>query len=86
MIYYEFKNIGAVSAPSSYTALYIDGVLKQTSLTPTRNPGSKSTQRFTYNWSCTNPSDEVKICADSKNTIQENSETNNCLTQALTCP
>jgi hypothetical protein len=40
---------------------------------------------FNYTWEYTTPGDNITICADNNNTVDESNETNNCLTNIWMC-
>jgi hypothetical protein len=80
-IYYKIKNTGAEKAGSSRTSLTVDGDYKKYDSVRTLGAGEERTESFRYDWTCTEPSDEIKVCADYKNAVAESEEGNNCKTE-----
>ena len=87
VIYYNITNEGTVSAGASYTGLYKDIWLRYriyeqyqaSDWVGPLDPGVTSTEAFTYNWTCMQPIDTTKVCADYNKKIMESNEYNNCL-------
>jgi len=84
-IYYKIKNIGREKAGSSRTSLTVDGDYKKYDSVRSLGAGEERTESFRYKWTCTNPSDEIKVCADYKNAVAESNEGNNCKTETWEC-
>ena len=84
-IYYKIKNIGTEKAGSSRTSLTVDGVYKKYDSVRSLGAGEERTESFRYKWACTNPSDEIKVCADYKNAVAESNEGNNGKTEMWEC-
>ena len=84
-IYYKIKNIGREKAGSSRTSLTVDGDYKKYDSVRSLGAGKERTESFRYKWTCTNPSDEIKVCADYKNAVAESNEGNNCKTETWEC-
>ncbi|MEA1908049.1 MAG: carboxypeptidase regulatory-like domain-containing protein [Euryarchaeota archaeon] len=87
-IYYTLENAGGVIAPADHdTALYIDGDQVSSEMVVTDlEPGDCIDLDFDYRWVCTPPADEVMVCADVNDYVQESNENNNCLKTVLYCP
>ena len=87
-ICYTIENTGAATAPDSHrTVLYIDGVNVSSDMVYVELKAGASTDRcFDYRWECTPPQDEVKVCADADNKVDESDETNNCMGAVFRCP
>ena len=87
-IYYTLKNAGVVIAPAGHdTALYINGDQVSSEMVVTDlDPGDSIDLDFGYRWVCKPPADNVMVCADTGNTVQESNDNNNCLETVLYCP
>jgi len=85
-IHYKIKNTGDKRAGESKTNLTIDGVFKASDYVAPLEPGEERTESFNYPWTCTNKSDEIKVCADYEDDVEESNEENNCRTETWTCP
>ena len=79
IIYYQIMNIGnAVATRGHHTTLFIDGRYIVSQLVDTNlKPGERWRGCFEYEWKCTPPEDNLKVCADYKNSKTEKDETNN---------
>jgi PKD repeat protein len=87
-ICYNVTNIGTGTAPAGHnTALYVDGVAVAHDHVPVDlAPGESYTGCFGgYDWVYTPPSDNITVCADNNETLDELDETNNCLTNIWMC-
>jgi PKD repeat protein len=87
-ICYNVTNIGTGTAPACHnTTLYVDGVAVAHDHVPVDlAPGESYTGCFNgYEWGYTPPSDEIRVCADNNETLDELDETNNCLTNRWMC-
>ena len=88
MICYNVTNIGDGTAPVGHnTALYVDDEeVAQDHVPVDLAPGESYTGCFNgYEWGYTPPSDEIKVCADNNETLDELEEDNNCLTNIWMC-
>ena len=86
-IFYNIKNSGGSTAGSSTAQLYIDGSPVATDATPSLAAGAESDEVFhSYSWSCTDPSDIIRVCVDIYNVVHESNEGNNCYTSTWYCP
>ena len=87
-IYYNVTNIGNGTAPKCHnTTLYVDGVEVAHDHVPVDLAlGESYTGCFDdYIWTYTPPEDNITVCADNSETIDESNETNNCLTNIWMC-
>ena len=87
-ICYNVTNIGNETAPACHnTTLYVDGVAVAHDHVPVNlAPGESYTGCFNgYEWGYTPPSDNITVCADNTETLDELDETNNCLTNIWMC-
>ena len=86
-ICYNVTNIGDGIAQAGHnTTLYVDGEEVAYNIVPVvLVPGEGYTGCFDYIWTYTPPSDNITVCADFNNTIEESNETNNCLTGVWKC-
>ena len=86
-VQYTVKNQGNATAPvCHYTALYVDGVLKERKMVPVAlEPCDSRTYTFDTVITCSPPGDTIKVCADTFDTVDEWNETNNCVTNELKC-
>jgi PKD repeat protein len=95
-ICYNVTNTGTGTAPACHnTALYVDGVAVVhdhvlVDLAPgesyTGAPGESYTGCFNgYEWGYTPQSDNITVCADNNETLDELDEDNNCLTNIWMC-
>ena len=87
-ICYNVTNTGDGTAPASHnTALYVDDVEVAHDHVPVDlAPRESYTGCFNgYVWAYTPPSDNITVCADSNETLDELDEDNNCLTNIWMC-
>ena len=87
-ICYNVMNIGDGTAPSCHnTTLYIDGVEVAHDHVPVDlAPGESYTGCFNgYEWTYTPPRDNITVCADNNENLDELDENNNCLTNIWIC-
>jgi PKD repeat protein len=87
-ICYNIMNIGNGTAHACHnTALYVDGVVVAHDHVPVDlAPAESYTGCFNgYEWGYTPPSDEIRVCADNSETLDELDEDNNCLTNIWMC-
>ena len=87
-ICYNVTNIGDGTAPACHnTTLYVDGVEVAHDHVPVDlAPGESYIGCFDdYTWTYTPPSDNITVCADNNETLDELDETNNCLTNIWMC-
>ena len=84
-ITYKIKNQGNAAAGSSTTYLYVDGSYRASDSIGSIPPGGTLSRSFEYTYTCTPPSDTLKVCADATNRVAESNEANNCKTEVLTC-
>ena len=87
-ICYNVTNIGEGTAPACHnTTLYVDGVAVAHDHVPVDlAPGESYSGCFDdYIWAYTPPSDNITVCADNNETLDELDEDNNCLTNIWMC-
>ena len=87
-ICYNVTNIGSGTAPACHnTTLYVDGVAVAHDHVPVDlAPGESYIGCFAdYSWKYTSPGDNITVCADNNDTLNESDETNNCLTNIWMC-
>ena len=87
-ICYNVTNIGDGTAPACHnTTLYVDGVEVAHDHVPVDLAhGESYIGCFDgYDWGYTPPSDNITICADNNETLDELDENNNCLTNIWMC-
>jgi DNA-binding beta-propeller fold protein YncE len=87
-ICYNVTNIGnEVAHVCHHTTLYVDGTAVAHDHVPVElAPGESYTGCFNgYVWTYTPPSDNITVCADNNETVDELDETNNCLTNIWMC-
>jgi uncharacterized repeat protein (TIGR01451 family) len=87
-ICYNVTNIGEGTAHACHnTTLYVDGVAVAHDHVPVDlAPGESYIGCFEdYIWAYTTPSDNITICADNNETVNELDEDNNCLTNIWMC-
>jgi len=85
-IYYKIKNQVNANSNYTYSKLYVDGVYRATDFVNSLTTSSSSNEYFTYTWTCSTPTDTIKVCADELGYVTESNETNNCLTKTFNCP
>jgi hypothetical protein len=81
IVLFVVKNIGTATAPEGhYATLYVDGVEKDKKLVPTDlEPGETYESSFKTKVGLTGKVENVKVCADSYDDVDELDEANNCL-------
>ena len=84
-IYYKIKNNGTAKAGRSRTSLTIDGTYKKRDFVTALGAGAERTESFRYKWTCAGGSDKITVCADYKEAVAENNETNNFRTVTWSC-
>ena len=87
-ICYNVTNTGDGTAPAGHnTTLYVDGVAVAHDHIPVDlAPGESYTGCFDgYVWTYTPPSDNITVCADNNEALDELDEDNNCLTNIWMC-
>ena len=87
-IYYNVTNTGDGTAPACHnTTLYVDGVEVAHDHVPVDLAlGESYIGCFDgYTWTYTPPSDNITVCADNNETLDELDEDNNCLTNIWMC-
>jgi subtilisin family serine protease len=84
-VHYVVKNQGNVAVPAIHeTALIVDGFQLETKLVPVElAPGQEYSGSFSTIVTISPPSDEIMVCADCYDVVDELSEENNCLTNIL---
>jgi archaellum component FlaG (FlaF/FlaG flagellin family) len=84
-VHYVVRNQGNVAAPAGHeTALIVDGVPLETKAVPVELvPGDGHQDSFDTIVTLSEDSDEVTVCADIDNIIEELSEENNCRINTL---
>jgi hypothetical protein len=80
-VFFVVKNIGTATAPEGhYATLYVDGVEKDKKLVLTDlEPGETYKGSFKTKVGLTGKVENIKVCADSYNDVDELDEDNNCL-------
>lgn len=86
-ICYNVTNTGNGTASAGHnTMLYVDGLEVEYDPVPVvLVPGDSHIGCFNYVWTYTPLSDNITVCADFNNTVDESNETNNCLTNTWKC-
>ncbi|KAF5416419.1 MAG: hypothetical protein C5S38_02855 [Candidatus Methanophagaceae archaeon] len=87
-ICYNLTNIGTGTALAGHnTSLFVESVEKAYDCVDTAlDPNESYIGCFDgYNWSYTQPEDNLTVCADCNETIDERNETNNCLNETWKC-
>ena len=86
-ICYNITNVGNGTAPAGHnTTLYVDGNETALDEVPVELvPNASYIGCFNYTWAYTPPEDNITVCADNNNTVDESNETNNCLTDIWMC-
>lgn len=87
-IYYTVKNFGKGVAQAGHnTSLFVDDIKAADNIVPVQLALDESyTGCFEdYTWTYTPPSDNITVCADLNDVINESIETNNCLIEILIC-
>ncbi|MCQ1536672.1 PGF-pre-PGF domain-containing protein [Methanosarcina sp. KYL-1] len=78
-IIYEIKNVGKVTASSSYTYLYINDMSNHVASDRVDDleSGEDATLIFDYSYTYSGGTDEIKVCADGNGEINEESDSDN---------
>ena len=87
-ICYNVTNTGSGTASAGHnTTLYVDGNETAHDQVPVDlAPGESYVGCFeSYIWAYTPPEDNITVCADNNETVDESDETNNCLTNIWKC-
>jgi len=87
-ICYNIMNIGNGTAPAGHnTTLFVDHDEVAHDYVPMDlAPNASYIGCFKdYNWTYTHPKDNIIVCADNNETVDESNETNNCLTNIWMC-
>ena len=87
-ICYNVTNIGNGTAKAGHnTTLFVDGIaMASNRVSVPIAPAKSYTGCFNdYHWLYTSPGDNITVCADSKNTVNEANETNNCMMSTWIC-
>jgi len=84
-VHYVVKNQGTVAAPAGHeVVLIVDGVPLETKPVPVAlAPGEEYPDSFSTNVTITSLIDEITVCADCYDVVDELSEENNCLANIL---
>jgi parallel beta-helix repeat protein len=85
---YKIKNVGdATASKGHYTTLFVDGAYKiKEQVNVNLAPGAVAQRYFDYySWQCTPPQDNVKVCADYGDFVDESNEKNNCREETCEC-
>jgi hypothetical protein len=86
-ICYNVTNVGKGTAPRGHnTSLFVDGEEVAHDPVPVSLAHNESyIGCFNYNWTYTPPNENITVCADYNNTIDESNEFNNCQTTTWLC-
>lgn len=86
-VHYTIYNAGSTTAPAGHTTkLYVENELVCEDLVPTPlKPCKTYDGTFDCIINCTPPGNNITVCADKCNVIEEVNETNNCMTNYLEC-
>jgi parallel beta-helix repeat protein len=87
-ICYNITKIGKGTALAGHnTSLFVDGVeVAQDLVSVSLAPNASYIGRFKgYEWTYTPPGDNITVCADRDDTVEELNELNNCLTNIRIC-
>jgi hypothetical protein len=86
-ICYNVTNTGNGTASAGHnTMLYVDGLEVEHDPVPVAlASGDGYIGCFNYVWTYTPPNDNITVCADFNNTVDESNETNNCLNETWKC-
>jgi hypothetical protein len=86
-ICYNVTNIGNGTVPAGHnTTLYVDGDETAHDQVPVDlAPNASYIGCFNYAWAYTPPEDNITVCADNNETVDESDEGNNCLTNIWKC-
>jgi len=87
-ICYNITNIGEGTASAGHnTILYIDGAERAYDEVPVSlTPGGSYIGCFSdYTWTYTPPKDDIMVCADHNEALEESDEENNCLSTTWKC-
>jgi hypothetical protein len=91
-VYYKIKNQGNAEAKPTWSALYVYGNKEATGYVDKLAAGEEKTESFSnWRWAYRSPAGvgygnaelkpvDVKVCADTKNEIEESNKDNNCTT------
>jgi len=77
-IKYIIENVGKFPSRGNFTNhLYVNGQFAASdSVVYGLSPGESREKNFSYTWTYTPPTDDIAICADYNNTVEENNENN----------
>lgn len=86
-ICYQIFNQGtAISAAGQESRLYVDTlIIKVDVIQEEIAPQARLERCFDFTWTCSSPQDEIGVCADELNTIEESDENNNCRSESWKC-
>ncbi len=86
-IWFQVMNVGEGEAVAGHPAIvYIDGMgSTETYVNETLGPGERWNGFFGTAWSCTPPSDVIRVCADYMEYVPESNEENNCREEIWQC-
>ena len=85
---YNVTKIGKGTTLAGHnTSLFVDGVeVAQDRVSVSLAPNASYISCFKgYEWTYTPPGDNITVCADRDDTVEERNELNNCLTTIRTC-
>jgi hypothetical protein len=84
-IHYILKNQGDATAGNSISRLWIDG--EEKAIENVGNIEKEATYEgsFDFNWECSGENDNIKVCADANNNVDESDENNNCREETWSC-
>ena len=85
-IWYKVKNQGDVPSGNFYSNLTINGEMVSSDLVLSLDGGEEDTEDFyNYELQCTGEDIDVVVCADKDDTVDESSESNNCMETTFKC-